>query len=81
MKIQVIGRICPDCDKVFEMTKQTLTTLNIVNDIERVTETREIIKHFGMVHIPAVAVDGKVLFSGEIPNEEKMKKLFSRYRN
>ncbi|MBN1333498.1 MAG: thioredoxin family protein [Synergistales bacterium] len=80
MKVQVIGRICPDVDKVLEMTKTTLADLGLKFDIERVTETEDIIHKFGMVHIPALAVDGKVIFAGHVPTVEKLRKTLSHFK-
>jgi len=73
MKLEVIGRVCNDCDSVLEMTQDAMKDLHVDAEIQRVTETNEIIKKFGMVHIPALAADGKVLFEGKIPSPEKLK--------
>lgn len=77
MKVQVVGRICPDCDKVYEMTQKILSELKINEKIERITETKEIMKKFHMIHIPAVVVNGKVVISGSVPHEEKLRKVLS----
>jgi len=80
MKVQVIGRVCPDVDKVLEMTKSTLEELGLKCDVERITETDDIIHKFGMVHIPALAIDGKVIFAGHVPTDEKLRKTLSHIK-
>jgi small redox-active disulfide protein 2 len=80
MKVQVVGRICPDCDKVYEMTKNAMSELGLSEEVERITETKEIMKRFHMIHIPAIVVNGKVVLSGHVPPEEKVKKALSQVK-
>lgn len=80
MKLEVIGRICPDCDSFFQMTQDAVKDLHVNAEIQRVTETKEILKKFGMIHVPALAADGKVLFEGKFPTSEKMKEKLAHLK-
>lgn len=73
MRLEVIGRICPDCDSLYQMTENIVRDLDMKTEIQRITDTKDILKKFGMIHVPALAADGKILFEGKIPAPEKLK--------
>lgn len=77
MKIQILGTGCPKCKKLYEMTNDAVKELNITADISKVENIKEIIA-LGAMTTPALAVDGKVVFSGSVPTPEKLRELLKQ---
>jgi len=76
MKIEVIGPGCPRCQKTEQNVKDALQTLDAVEaTVEKVEGQVEIIDR-GVMHTPAVAVDGEVQTEGDIPDVDRLVEIF-----
>jgi len=73
-KIQVLGSGCPTCKKLYELTKQVVKELNLNKEVEYVTDISKIIE-MGVMSSPVLAVDGKPILVGQLPDVEKIKNL------
>lgn len=73
MKIEVIGPGCPRCKKTEKHVRKALDQLDGSPDVdvEKVEEQMEIIER-GVMHTPAVAVDGDVKMEGDIPSVDQL---------
>lgn len=78
MKIQILGTGCAKCKKLAEVADQAARELGLDYELIKVTELMDILD-FGIMSTPALAVDGKVLISGQVPTEEKTKKLLEPF--
>jgi small redox-active disulfide protein 2 len=76
MKLQILGTGCPKCKKMTEVAEKVASEMGLDYEIEKVTDVADIME-FGVMSTPALAVDGKVVVAGKVPNEEKMKALLS----
>lgn len=74
MKIQVLGSGCPTCKKLYELTKQAVKELNLDEEVEYITDVSKIIE-MGVMSSPVLAVDGKPVMVGFLPEVEKVKSL------
>ncbi len=74
MKIQVLGSGCPTCKRLFELTKQAVAQLNLPEDVEYITDVSKIVE-MGVMTSPVLAIDGKPVLVGSVPDIEKIKKL------
>jgi small redox-active disulfide protein 2 len=74
MKIQVLGSGCPTCKKLHELTQQAVKELNLNEEVEYITDISKIIE-MGVMSSPVLAVDGKPLMVGYVPDIEKIKGL------
>jgi len=72
MKIQVLGSGCPTCKKLYETTKEAVAQLNLKEEVEYVTDISKIVE-MGVMQSPVLAVDGKPVIVGSVPNVEKIK--------
>ena len=77
MKIQVLGSGCPTCKKLFELTQQAVKELDLNADVEYITDVAKIIE-LGVMSSPVLAVDGKPVMSGFVPDVEKIKSLLEK---
>jgi len=75
MKIEVIGPGCARCKKTAQNVTKALETLDIEANVEKVEEQMEIIDR-GVMHTPAVAVDGDIAVEGGIPDVDQLVDLF-----
>ncbi|MDD2556692.1 MAG: thioredoxin family protein [Desulfuromonas sp.] len=74
MKIQILGTGCPKCEKLAANAKKAADNLGLNYEMEKVTELNQIME-FGVMSTPALAVDGKVLVVGKVPNPAELEKL------
>ena len=74
MKIQVLGSGCPTCKKLYELTQQAVKELNLNEEVEYITDISKIIE-MGVMSSPVLAVDGKPVMVGFLPDVEKIKNL------
>jgi small redox-active disulfide protein 2 len=77
MIIRILGTGCPNCEKLEANTKQALRELNIDAQVEKITDIKEIMS-YGVMSMPAVVSDGKVISYGLVPGVEEIKKLLSK---
>ncbi len=74
MKIQVLGSGCPTCHKLFELTQQAVKELNLHEEVEYITDVSKIVE-IGLMSSPVLAVDGKPVMVGFLPDIQKVKNL------
>lgn len=77
MKIEVIGPGCPRCKKTAQRVEKALEQLDgsVDAEIEKVEKQMEIIDR-GVMHTPAVAVDGDIKTEGDIPSVDQLVEVF-----
>jgi len=76
MKIQVLGSGCPNCKKLFKLTKQAVEELKIDTKVEYITDTQKIVE-LGVISSPVLAIDDKVAVAGLVPSLQKIKEAIS----
>lgn len=72
--IQVLGSGCPNCKKLFELTKQAAKELNLNIEVEYITDVQKIID-MGMMSAPVLAINGRAILAGQMPSLEKIKEI------
>ena len=72
MKIQVLGSGCPTCKKLFELTKKAVEELELKTEVEYITDIQKIIE-MGVMSSPVLAIDGKPVLAGSLPDIKKIK--------
>lgn len=73
MKIQVLGPGCPSCLTLEVNVKKAVAALGIDAEIEHITDINKMVE-MGMMMSPGLAVDGKLVSQGKIPEVEEIKK-------
>ncbi len=77
MKIQILGTGCAKCKKLAENADTAAKEMNLSYELVKVTDLNEIMK-FGVMMTPALAVDGKVLLTGKVPEAAAIKPLLEK---
>lgn len=70
-QIKVLGSGCTNCKTVAKMIEEVATSKGIAIELEKVEELREIMS-YGILSLPGVVVEGKVVHAGGIPTREQI---------
>lgn len=76
MEIKVLGTGCPKCKALEKATRDAVTELGINADIGKEEDIMKIME-YGVMHTPALVIDGKVVASGRLPNEKELKNFLT----
>ncbi|PIP74899.1 MAG: hypothetical protein CO135_00215 [Candidatus Levybacteria bacterium CG_4_9_14_3_um_filter_35_16] len=74
MQIQVLGSGCARCKKLHELTSEIVKELELDAKVDYITDVSKIVE-MGIMQSPVLAVNGKPVMIGFIPNREKIKDL------
>ncbi len=72
--IQVFGSGCPSCKKLFEQTVQAVEESQLHTEVEYVTDLEKLAE-LGVMSLPALVIDGKVVVFGKVPSVDELKQL------
>jgi small redox-active disulfide protein 2 len=70
-RIQVLGSGCSKCVTTAKLIEEVSAELGVQVDVEKIQDVRQIVA-MGVMHTPAVAIDGKVVHSGSVPLKDKI---------
>jgi len=76
MKLTIYGSGCAKCQKLTADAEAAAQALGLDYEVEKVTDMNGIIDA-GVMHTPALAVNGEVVVEGKIPGPEKIKQLLA----
>lgn len=76
MNIQVLGSGCATCKKLFELTQEAVKQLKLDEKVEYITDISKLIE-LGVMSSPVLAIDGKPVMVGFVPDIEKIKELLT----
>ncbi len=77
MHILVLGTGCPTCKTFFERTKEAVKQLGLATEVEYITDVEKIVE-LGIMHSPALVVDGTPVLVGSLPSVEKIKEALQQ---
>jgi len=69
--VKVYGPGCKRCEATETMVKDTASRLGIEVEVEKVTDAKSIAMA-GVMSTPGVAVDGKLVHAGGLPDRAKL---------
>ena len=78
MKIQVLGSGCKKCKELYERTQKAVQSIDSKISVEYITDVQGIVK-MGVMSSPVLAIDGKPIVVGTLPEIEKIKQVISEY--
>jgi small redox-active disulfide protein 2 len=76
LKIQVFGSGCPSCKRLHERTVQAAKEMGLDTEVEYVTDIQRLMA-LGVMQSPVLALDGKPVLAGCIPDLEDIKAALS----
>lgn len=69
--VKVYGPGCKRCETTVEMVQSAASKLGVAVEVEKVTDPRSIAMA-GVMSTPGVAVDGKLVHAGGLPDAAKL---------
>lgn len=70
--VKVYGPGCKRCEATEKMIQDAATGLGIKVSVEKITDAKSIAMA-GVMSTPGIAVDGKLVHTGGLPDEAKLK--------
>lgn len=77
MEIKVLGTGCPKCKALEKAVINSLAELNIQAEVNKVEDIMQIMQ-YGVMRTPALVIDGKVVLSGRLPNNNELKDFLTQ---
>jgi len=74
--IKILGMGCPSCATLEKNVKEAVKQLNKTDEVIKITDIKEIMG-YGIMSVPALVVDEKVLSYGTVLSVEEIKGLLS----
>jgi small redox-active disulfide protein 2 len=71
LSIKVLGSGCTNCQKVEQLAKKVVATLNVDATFQKVTEMPEIMK-YPILSTPGLVINEKLVCAGRIPSEREV---------
>ena len=65
--VQVLGTGCPKCGYLLKHAEEAVSHLDRDDSVEKVNDIVQILE-FSPTALPALAIDGKVVFAGGLPS-------------
>jgi len=78
MTIEVLGSGCAKCKKLHELTKAAAAELGLQTEIVYSTDIEKIVT-MGVMSSPVLAVNGKPVLVGSVPDIQTIKKLLAEH--
>ena len=72
--IKVLGAGCKSCHEMYENVKQTVRNIGLNIEVEYITDM-QIIMEYGVMSMPALVVNEKVVSQGKVLKETDIKKI------
>ena len=72
MEIKILGSGCPNCIRLEKTVVEALKELGKEIKVVKVTDYVDIVS-YGVMSTPALVIDGKVIFSGQVQSFQKIK--------
>ncbi len=74
MKIIILGTGCPKCNTLEKVTRDAVKDLGIEAEISKEQDIIKIMS-YGVRHTPGLVINGKVVLSGQLPGELRIKEI------
>lgn len=72
--IKVLGAGCKTCHEQYENTKDAVNHLGLSVEVEYITDMAKIME-YGVMSMPAIVVNEKVVFFGKVLSEKEVTKI------
>ncbi|MCX5856692.1 MAG: thioredoxin family protein, partial [Deltaproteobacteria bacterium] len=77
LRIAVLGPGCSQCDRLEMDVRDVLSEMNLPGELLHVTDIREI-SQYGVMGVPALVVNDKVVCVGNIPHKNKIREWLGK---
>lgn len=71
MKIKVLGNCCANCQNTATLIEQVARANGVKIELSKVADMQDIMR-YGVMSVPGVVIDGKVVHAGGMPSRDKV---------
>ncbi len=75
-RVKILGSGCARCNRLEEATINALKELGLESDVDHVREYEDIMA-YGVMSLPALVIDGKVVSAGKILSVQEAKEIIT----
>lgn len=75
--IKVLGAGCKSCHEQYENVKKAVIDMNLAADVEYITDMEKVMS-YGVMSIPAIVVNEKVVTMGKVLKEDQVEELLKK---
>lgn len=79
MEIKVLGPGCVKCRGLEYRTRKVVAELGLDAQVFKVDDLTEIM-HYGVMQIPALVIDNRVVMSGKLPTYTELKTFLRNFK-
>jgi len=79
MRIEIFGTGCAKCKRLESHVRKAVKEQKLKAEIRKVEDISEIMQR-GVMMTPALAVNGRLVFSGRVSDIDEIRELLGRYR-
>ncbi|MBC8487179.1 MAG: TM0996/MTH895 family glutaredoxin-like protein [Bacteroidetes bacterium] len=77
MEIKILGTGCSKCKTLEKITREVVAETGIEANISKIEDIMQIM-NYGVVSIPALVIDEKVVIKGRVPSAKEIKKVLTQ---
>lgn len=74
MNIKVLGAGCKSCEALLNATNEAVANKGINTEVEYITDMEKVMS-YGVMSMPALVIDGKVVSAGKVLKPQDVEKL------
>lgn len=78
ISIKVLGAGCKSCKEQYEQTKAAIQTMKLAVEVEYITDMEKIMS-YGIMRMPAIVVNEKVVSMGQVLNAAQVAELLRKH--
>lgn len=76
LEVVILGPGCAQCSSLETNVRNVMAEMNLAGDLTHVTDTKEI-GRYGVMGVPALIINGKVVAVGSVPEKKKIEQWLS----
>jgi len=77
VKLEILGSGCANCQKLMALTEEVVRELGVTRaELVKVEDFPKIMA-YGVMSMPALAIDGKLVMSGKVPSKAEVTALIT----
>ena len=77
MEIKILGKGCPKCKRLEEVTREVVASMGLQANFSKVTDINEIME-YDIAATPGLVLNDKVLSSGRLPSKAEIQSLIEK---
>jgi hypothetical protein len=78
LKIELLSLDCAECDALEQLLLRVLRGLDLAAEILKTSDSTAFAL-YGLQHLPAIAINGQIVFQGQLPSDAELYNILRTY--